>query len=176
MDSLSRITLNWKNASINPQNRTFDFWNIELTANETDLIIKSYDSEWNIISKDTYTVYYNWTFPEEEKTKITNNSTVNSNTIKVDLSKFVFTAPWNNPYTTSEDFVTIRWTVPKWVVQKITVNWYTLQQFVEYSDNWRYHANTEYWNFQNWTNVYEVKYFWEGWGLVYANSFTIVKQ
>lgn len=176
-DFVSSIKLDWVKAKLNLENKTFSFWQITLTKKENDLVIKALDSEDNIISKDVVTVYYNWVLPKEEAPKATETqSSASSQTTVIDSSKFVFTAPWASPYTTKESMVTIRWTVPKWLVEKIVVNWFTLQRFTKFWTDWRYHADVNNMNFKEWTNVYEVKYYGEAWKLLYTNSFTIIKK
>ncbi len=176
-DFISSIKLDSVSAKLNLENKTFSFGQIDLTKKETDLVIKTYDSEDNIISKDVYTIYFNWTLPKSEVVQNQeNNKNSSTNTTVIDSSKFIFTAPWKSPYKTTDSLVTIRWTVPKWLVEKIVVNWYTLQRYTKFSTDWRYHADINNWNFEEWTNTYEVKYYGEWWKLLYTNSFTVIKE
>ena len=95
-------------------------------------------------------------------------------TYNVDWSDFVFTSPTTtNSYTTNETFVTIRWEVSNENVDRVTVNDYELSSF-NWS-TWRYHADVDYNNLAEWTNVYEIKYFsWDD--LIYTNYYTIIKR
>jgi hypothetical protein len=142
-------------------------------------VFKLYDTDDNVISKVVYTFYYNWPIIQEETATTTNETPKpSSNEVRnyqVDWSKFIFTAPGTSPYSTSESMVTIRWQLPAsaWVA-KVSVNGFTLWSFNW--TTWRYHANSDSDNFKDWTNVYEVKYYWEWWKLVYTNSFVIIKK
>lgn len=178
-DFVSSLTLDWVKAKLDTTNKTFSFWTITLTKKENDLVFKLYDTDDNVISKVVYTFYYNWPIIQEETATTTNETPKpSSNEVRnyqVDWSKFIFTAPGTSPYSTSESMVTIRWQLPAsaWVA-KVSVNGFTLWSFNW--TTWRYHANSDSDNFKDWTNVYEVKYYWEWWKLVYTNSFVIIKK
>ena len=60
-------------------------------------------------------------------------------------------------------------------MSKITVNGFTLKQFIANWTDWRYHANVEFWNLKEWMNVYEVKYFDSSWKMIHSNTFFIKK-
>lgn len=175
-DFVSYITLDWVKAKIDTENKTFSFGTYTLTKKENDLVFKIYDTDWDVMSKVVYTFYYNWAIIQDESNTQVNDTpkvVETSRNYPIDGSKFVFTAPWTSPYTTSETFVTIRWQTPAWV-SKVVVNWHQLSSF-NWS-TWRYHANADSDNFKDGTNVYEVKYYWDNGKLVYTNSYVIIKK
>ncbi len=179
-DFVSSITLDWVKAKLNTSEKTFSFGTITLTKKENDLVFKLFDTDGNVMSKVVYTFYYNWAIIQEEniaETPIEKEKTTSTEirNYQVDWSKFIFTAPWTSPYSTSESMVTIRWQLPASAsVTKVMVNWFPLGSFNW--TTWRYHANSDSDNFKDWTNVYEVKYYWAGWKLIYTNSFVIIKK
>lgn len=178
-DFVSSVTLNWVKARLDTTNKTFSFGTFTLTKKENDLVFKLYDTDDNVMSKTVYTFYYNWAIIQEDspvETREDPKPTISEvRNYQIDWSKFIFTAPWSSPYTTSESLVTIRWQVPvSAAVSKVSVNWFTLWSFNW--TTWRYHANADSDNYKDWTNVYEVKYYW-AWGkLIYTNSFVIIKK
>lgn len=178
-DFVSSIVLDWKKAKLNLTNKTFTFDTILLTKRENDLVFKLYDTDENIISKVIYTVFYNWKLAQDltEKTESpTSQSTswFEVTNYQVDWSKFIFTQPWPSPYTTYETKTTIRWQTPAWIVTKVVVNGFTLSSFNW--TTWRYHADVSSGNFKDWTNVYEINYYWSNWKLVYTNTYVIIKK
>lgn len=175
-DFVSSITLDWNKAKLNTDDKTFSFSSIMLTKKENDLVFKLYDTDNNIISKVVYTIYYNWAVSQQTTDYTAQPSTTwfEVTNYQVDWSKFIFTAPWESPYTTTESLVTIRWQVPAWIVNKVVVNWFTLGSFNW--TTWRYHADVNNDNLKEWTNVYEIKYYWDWWKLIYTNSYIIIKK
>ncbi len=168
-EEITKITLNWANAVINSETKTFKFENVSVANSENDLVFKVYDGANDLLSKFIYTIYYDGAVANN------NTSRFNVKTFDVDWSKFTFTSPTTkSTYTTYEDFTTIRWKVLIEWIKKVQVNDYTLKSF-NWS-TWRYHASTINNNLSIWTNVYEVKYFDINWKLVYTNHFTIVKK
>lgn len=170
-EEIIKITLNGKDANINNSNKTFSFTNVNMSSFENDLVFKAYDDSKDIVSKFVYTIFNDsW---------LTSTSSSSEwfwgvKTYNIDGSKFVFTAPTSDDtYTTFENFVTIKWSVLVDSIDKVTVNWYTLNSFN--GSTWRYHANVDYNNLALWTNIYEVQYFSNG-ELVYKNFFTIIKK
>jgi hypothetical protein len=170
-DEITKIVLNWTNATINKELKTFKFENVDVSKVENDLVFKAYDDANEILSRFVYTVYYNaWT----ESNSSAWSSVFKVKTFDVDWSQFTFTAPTSkSTYTTYETFVTIKWKVLADSIDKVTVNDYQLNSF-NWS-TWRYHADTKYNNLWEGTNVYEIKYY-SWWKLVYTNHFTIIKK
>ena len=96
-------------------------------------------------------------------------------TYDLDATNFKFSLPdtsWK--FITYDDFVTIKGSVPASTVSKVVINDYKLNSFNW--TTWRYHARTDYNNLKEGTNIYEVKYFWLDWSLIYTNHYTIIKK
>jgi hypothetical protein len=116
------------------------------------------------------TIYYQWWKDEQAST-----TWFNVENFDIDASEFKFTSPTSEwIYTTYDDEVSIYWETPKNIIKKVTVNWYRLKTFNW--TTWRYHAKKVYDNMKEWTNVYEIKYFWDADKLIYKNTFTIIKK
>ncbi len=167
-DNIWKITI-WEDyvAKINFDKKTFIIPWVSIDKKTNDLVFKLYDTTWELVSKFVYTIYNSKWLSNDKKTwfKVTN--------YKIDASKFVFTSPsttWT--YSTYDNFVTIRWSVPMWVVWKIEVDWYNLKSFNWIT--WRYHASTDYNNLKVWTNQYEIKYFDKHGKLIFKNYYTII--
>lgn len=169
-DIVYDFTVNWKTADLNSENSTFEITWINTSNSVNDLVFKVYNDSNSIVSKFVYTVYYS------DWASWWNNSEwwFSVKTYDVDWSDFKFTSPTtSNSYTTTETFVTIRWEVTNENIDRVTVNGYELSSFNW--TTWRYHADVNYNNLAEWTNVYEVKYFsWDD--LVYTNYYTIIKR
>jgi len=166
-DNVWKITLADKQADIK-EDKTFTINGVELENKTNDLVFRVYDNAWELLSKFVYTIYNTSSNKQAEKSgafKVTNYD--------IDASKFVFTSPsttWT--YSTYDDFVTIRWSVPKWLVGKVEVDWYTLKSFNGIT--WRYHARVEYNNLKVGTNQYEIKYYDKNGKLIFKNYYTII--
>ncbi len=105
---------------------------------------------------------------------INNNSWFKIQTFDVDGSQFTFTEPTTkSTFTTSTDFITIKWKVLIEWISKVTVNDYILNSFD--GSTWRYHASYNN-NMIIWTNLYEIKYIDSVWKIVHKNTFTIIKK
>lgn len=170
---ISAITLNWKSALIDKTTKTFNFENVDVSNKENDLVFKVFDDSNDMISRFVYTVYY--TLGSLNNTSNTSTNTwFKVKTFSADWSNFTFTAPTtNNTYTSNENFITIKWKVTAEWIDKVTVNDFQLWSFN--GSTWRYHADIEYNNLADWTNVYEIKYF-SDWKLVFTNYFTIIRK
>jgi len=176
--TISKIILNWSEAKINTELKTFKFENVSVSKAENDLVFKIYDDANDLLSKFIYVVYYNWASVNNNV-----NSKFTVKTFNVDGSQFIFSSikdwlvkqlNWKTTYITYWDFLTLYWKVTtKWIT-RVDVDWYTLKSFNWSS--WRYHPSVVNNNLNIWTNVYEVKYFSNDNKLVYTNHFTIIKK
>ena len=168
-ENITKILLNGKEAKINSEEKTFNFTEVDTSFSENDLVFKIFDDSNDLLQKFVYIVYY--------KQWINSNSSSNFNvkTYKVDGSQFTFTAPSTfGTFTTTTNFVTIRWNVlVEWIVN-VSVNGYTLSSFN--GSTWRYHADMSRNNLKDGTNLYDIKYFNEAWKIVYNNIYTIIKK
>lgn len=169
IDDISKITVNWKEADLDTENKSFSI-SLDLENSVNDFVFKVYDSDDNLIWKYVYSFYYSWSSYSNNTAwsfKVTN--------FKVDASNFKFTEPSSTwTFTTYDDFVTIRWLVSSEWISSVSVNDYTLSSFN--GTTWRYHASSANNNLIEWTNIYEVKYFWSDWKLLYTNYYTIIKK
>jgi len=178
---VARITLNWVNAKLDSEEKTFTFPSVTLSKKTNDLIFRLYDENDELINKIVYTIYSDSnnntaTDNSSELNKVNEKTSTNESfkNTDIDASKFIFTRPSSNSvYTTYETQVDIKWATPTWISQ-ITVNDYKLKSFNW--KTWRYHAFIEQWTMKNGTNLYEIKYFDASWAMVYKNQFTIIKK
>lgn len=170
-EEITKIVLNWEEAEVNKEFKTFKFENVDVSKVENDLVFKVYDDANDVLSRFVYTVYYNeWVSSNWSSS----SSTFKVNNFDIDWSKFTFTLPSSKAtFTTYDTFVTIRWNVLVDWIDKVTVNDYELNSFN--GSTWRYHADFNYGNLLDWTNIYTIKYFSEG-KVVYTNYYTIVKK
>lgn len=174
-ETITKITLNWKDAILDTKLKSFKFQNVSVPNSENNLVFKVYDDSNEMLSKFIYTVYFAWWADTTAASTSTEGSGFKVQTFDVDWSQFTFTEPTSKEiYTTFDDFVTIRWAVlAKWI-SKITVNDFTLGSF-NWS-TWRYHASSTNNNLSIWTNIYDIKYFDANWKEVYTNRFTIIRK
>ena len=167
-ESIRTISVNGVQAELNEEEKTFEIKEFILEGKENDLVYKSYDWGNTLVDKSVQTVYYAAANTPARTFEVQNFS--------LDASKFTFIKPTSNPYTTTEDLVTIQWYVPPGIVSRITVNGFQLGSLTPYGSYWRYHANAEFWNLKEWLNVYKVIYFGREWEVLHTNAFTIVKE
>ena len=170
-ETIASITLNWEKAVLDKEKKSFKFEKVITENKINDLVFRVYDDSWELLQKKLFTVYYEWWTSKEALS----TGPFRVKNYDIDWSKFTFFEPsTTNSFTTTSDFVTIKWRVwTKWV-SSILVNDYKLKSY-NWND-WRYHASTSNSNLENGTNVYEIKYFDENGKLVYTNYYTIVKK
>lgn len=166
-DEVDTITVNGISAKIDSEAKTFEIQEFRLSEKENNLVFKAYDGSNDLIEKFVETIYYS-SAPVAGKFEVQNFS--------LDASKFTFIKPTVNPYTTTEDLVTIQWYVPPWIVSSITVNGFKLSSLTPYGSYWRYHANAEFGNLKEGLNVYKVVYFGKEGEVLHTNAFTIIKK
>lgn len=167
-DEVANIKLNATNAIIDKTTKRFSVKDFPLVWGENDLIFKVYNASNEILWKYPYTVYMKGTTQNKSAFDVKNFS--------LDTTNFKFTSPTENPYTTSDDVVTIEWMVPARTVAYIEVNGFRLWKFPKNGSYWKYFANAKSWNLQNGLNVYDVKYFWQDDKVLHENAFTIIKN
>ncbi len=174
-EEIIKISLNGKDAVLNPKLKSFKFENVSVPNQENNLVFKVYNDSEEMLSKFIYTVYFDWWATTDTSWNTTDATSFKVQTFDVDGSQFTFTEPTSKEtYTTFEDFVTIRWAVlAKWI-SKVTVNDFPLSSF-NWS-TWRYHASSSNNNLSVWTNVYDIKYFDANGKEVYTNRFTIIRK
>lgn len=163
---VTRVTINDIDASVSPVNQTFVLQDFKLTSEINNIVYKVYST--NNIQLDIGVMVIYW--PKNQWTQTTiipQNYPISSTDFKIKNK---------NPYTTTEDYVRVEWTVPKWTVEYITVNDYRLQKFKPNSEVWYYHANAAIWTIKEWTNLYYIKFFDKNNKLLYTQLFTIIKD
>ncbi len=170
-ENVARIVVWGKEATLNTEDKTFTVEWVSTPEKENDLIIKMYSPDNSVLDKDVITVY-----SSAGTTNTSNDDLFKVENYSLDATEFQFISPKQNPYTTTDGVVMIEWRVPAGIVQKIQVNWYTLQKFSQYGTYWSYFANQEYGNLKPWLNVYEVVYIARDGSVLHSNAFTIIKN
>lgn len=169
-ENIAEITINWIKTKINKETNKFSLKNFWLDKKTNDLVYKVFNENKDVLWKYVKTIYYQWWQDDSVST-----TWFNVENFSVDALEFKFTRPSSEwIYTTYEDTVSIYWETPKGIIKKVRVNWYQLKSFNWSS--WRYHASIANNNLKEWSNVYEIKYYWEWDKLVYKNTFTIIKK
>jgi len=170
----SAITINGISAELDEQTGLFKIDQFALRSKTNDLVIKTYDVNKSITSKQVYTVYY----PNGSDAAVVTSakpSTSDTTIYDVDATKFSFTYPSSSgKFATTGSEITIRGLTTAEGISKVTVDDFELKSFN--GTTWRYHAFARFNNLQNGTNQYEIKYFWEDGDLVYTDYYTIVKK
>ncbi len=174
-DVVSTININWKNAEINSQNKTFTLKWLTFSSRINDIVYKVYDSNSKLLYKWVITIYY---------TKWTSSTTWETTSWLAQVQNYPITTsplyqiitPKQNPYITTENVVRIEWNAPARTVKKIVVNDFVLQKFPQYWTYWQYFANSEFGNLKPWINIYKIQFFGEWDNIVYETNFTIIKE
>ncbi len=92
--------------------------------------------------------------------------------------KFIFDS-WayrcdKNPCETYNSIVKIQWIVSHSYVKYVEINDYRLKSYAW--SNWEYNANSKYWNFKDWKNVYVINYLSENNQVLYSEDYIITKK
>lgn len=172
-ETITNITLDNIQATLNTENKTFLFENIDTSNTQNDLVFRAIDDAWDILEKKLITLYYD----SAENTSWSNVFGEAKNYTNVDASQFTFTAPSN--FTTYSTFlweVTIQWKVLNKNVAFVRINGFQLGSFSSEAWTWKYHAFERFNTLANGSNVYEVKYYDINNKLIYTNNYTIVKK
>lgn len=170
-ETIVKITLAGQEAQLNKTNKSFKFENVDTSLNENDLVFRAIDDAGDVLERKIVTVYY------DNAVAGSTGGTFPVKNYQVDASQFLFTAPSkNNVFTTTSNFITIKWVVKNKNVSKITVNGYQLNSYNKTYGTWRYHADTKYNNLQLGSNVYEVKYYDKDNKVIFRNTYTIVRK
>lgn len=172
-DEVAKISFNGAFVSINLVWKSFELNSLSIPLRENDIIYKVYDAWDNILERGLYTVYYSeWAITPEETTSTTTQTeefpVTDSN------ASFAFTAPAFNPYTSNENFITIRGSATAGSATSVQVNGLTLKSFN--GTTWRYHASIDWGNLRNGVNLYKVNYFNATGEIVHTNTFTIIRK
>ncbi len=167
--NISDITINNISATIDSSLGIFTLKNFELKEPINDVIYKVFDNSGDLIWRGVITLYHTW--------KIWRKNSPKAQTVNYpENNNYIIEFPSNEPFTTTDTKLTIKWRVPAWVVSKIMVNNFTLTKFAPNSTIWWYHANMIHWNMKEWTNEYKIKYFWADWKLLHTKVYFIIKK
>ena len=168
-DRVSKVTFNNKVASINLVGKTYELKNFSIPLRENDIVYKIYDSSENILDRGVYTVYYKQGTDAVEKDSTTVEFPVTDSN-----PQFAFTSPNPNPYTSNENFITIRGSASAGAASSVTVNGLKLNSFN--GTTWRYHAATQFATLKNGVNLYKVNYYGADGAVLHTNTFTIIRK
>ncbi len=171
-DRISQITINWKKAVVNIENKTFNLVWFDTSKKVNNLAIKIYDEEDNLLNKYLYTVYYSWWNKKDDLNVWF--AKINYKPFPVDLSDFIISIPSVKNGETFSSKNTFFGTVKNPDVKSVTINGHRLRTF-----NWRtfrYHAYERFWTLWVWVNNYEIKYFWADGKLILKKYVTINKK
>ena len=170
-DRISKITINWKIAIINLENKTFNLVWVDTSKKENDIAIKIYDNEDNILGKYLYTLYYSaW----ESLNNSNNFANINSEPYPVNWDDFIISIPTVKNWETTSSENTFYGTVKNPDVKSVLINGYKLKTFN--GKTFRYHAYERFKTLWEWVNNYEIKYLWSDWKVILKKYITINKK
>jgi hypothetical protein len=165
---VKKVSLNERDISITGSG-TFESLPLVIASENIDVVYKAFDSQNNLLERGVITLY------SSSKTGNATDKLI-PKTFPVSDKDFRFVSPWENPYKTTKNAVTVSWSVPKWAVKFITVNNFRLQKFVPYSTTWYYYANTTYSTMKEGFNLYEIRFYGSDDSLLSTQLFTIIKE
>lgn len=171
-ENVTKITFNNIGASINLVWKSFELKGFSISLRENDIVYKVYDTAGNVLERGVFTVYYEQ--GAESSSSLTSDSDTTDFPVTDSDPQFSFTAPTPNPYTSNEDFITIRGSATAWAATSVVVNGLTLKSFN--GTSWRYHAATRFWTLKNGVNLYKVNYYNAAGTIVHTNTFTIIRK
>ena len=169
-DLVYRIEINWKDATINTETKSFEV-DVTLLNKANDIVYKIYDWESIVLQKWILTIYNSaW----EDKKATTSVASTNYDIKKDD--RFTIIGPNPNPLTTNETNLRFEWWVPSGEVSRIVVNGFQLTKFVPSSTYWYYFANTTTWNLKDWLNIYKIEYYGADNKIIFENNIVVIKN
>lgn len=168
--NVRKVTINERDASINPEENTFILKDVSLPSASNNLVYKAFDAEGAQIMKGVVTVYVS----KKAQTEQENKPTVT--TFPISDKDFSIMAPKENPYKTTDNVVRIEGRVNKGAVKYITINDFRLSKFPQFSTYWYYYANKDFGTMNDGINLYSIKYYGEDDTLLSTQLFTIVKE
>ena len=169
-ERIAKIIINWKNATINSKNKTFNVIWVDTSKAENDLAIKIYDNQDNILWKYLYLIYYSWAKSGQKNNNFTK---VNTKSYPVNDEDFIISTPSVKNWKTTSSENTFYGTVKNPNVASVWINGYKLKTF-----NWktfRYHAYKRFKTLWEWINNYEIKYLDKDWNVILKKYITIDK-
>lgn len=171
--TVSRIVVNGTPATVDPATQTFSIASLALTAKENNLVYRTYDVGWALLSKGVITVH---TTASDLAWQSTNNtsSVAQSVTYPTD-NRFRVTSPSSDFYETRETKVRLEWQVTAGAAHHIRINGFRLTSFAANGTSWYYFANQQFGNLQDGMNTYTIQYFDAQGNEVYKQLFVIKK-
>ena len=165
-----KITIDNNEVKLDSKLWTFSY-SLALNDKVNDIVIKIYDKDGNLLTKQVFTIYTNNASSTTSKQQL--NSKLEN--YKVNPANFIIYEPSKNwSFTTTSWQVTIRWKVLDKKVKAVLVNDYKLRSF-NWS-TWRYHAFVDQWTLKDWANLYEIKYIWDNNKVLYKEYYNIYKK
>lgn len=169
-EGVTKVTFNNQAATINLVAKSYELKNFSIPLRENDIVYKVYNTAGNVLERWVYTVYYQqWVETSTSATSDTTDFPVTDSN-----PQFAFTSPSPNPYTSNEDFITIRGSATVWAAASVMVNGLKLKSFN--GTSWRYHAATRFNTLKNGVNLYKVNYYDASWAVLHTNTFTIIRK
>ncbi len=165
---IKRVTFNDLDAIVSPVDESFSMKWVVVTGNIFNLVYKAY-------SKDT-TLLERWVITLYPKNHQSGTDTLTPTNFPINDKQYTIYSPSENPYITTETSITVKWMVPKNIVQYIMVNNFRLKRFVPYSSSWYYYANSDTDTMKEGINLYEINFYGSNDELIYKRLFTIVKE
>jgi len=163
--NISKITLDDQEADINKDENIFKLEKFKLKWGNNDIIYKVYGEDGEVVSKGVLSIF--------------NTATESNNFASTEVKAYPINPEYGfnlaNPLTTTANFVTIKWFVPKGKVNHIKVNGYQLRQFPKWGTSWRYHADATYNLLKDWMNLYNIEYFDENNKKIHETLYIIKK-
>jgi hypothetical protein len=166
---VKRVTINNADAVVSPVNATFVLQGVPVTGEVFDIVYKAYDAGNTLLQVGVLSVY-------GSKGAAEANGKLVPETFPVSAKDFKITSPTTNPYSTTERFIKVQWTLPKNTVDHIVVNDYQLQKYIPNSGSWYYFANMDTGTMKDGLNLYTIKFYSADNTLLYSQPFTIIKE
>ena len=165
---IKRVTMNDNDAILSPVNESFILKWVPINGNILNIVYKAYSKDATLLERGVITVY-----PKNRQAWTDRLTPTN---FPVNDKAYTIFSPSENPYITTDSSITVKWTVPKDIVQYVMVNNFRLKRFVPYSSSWYYYANTDSDTLKEGINLYEINFYGANDELIYKRLFTIVKE
>lgn len=155
--TVARVTINGLPTNIDPAKQTFELTNVELKSSENNLVYRTFNVSWALLSKGIITLY-STTWSASGSVSSGNTDAGQLETYKLD-NRYTIIAPSTDFYETRETNVKIEWRVAAGLAHYIKVNGFKLSSFKSKWTNWHYFANQQFGFLQEGINTYVIQYF-----------------
>ena len=172
----SRISINNIDAILDETTGAFKIERFNLGLQTNDLVVKTFNINGSISSKQVYTVYYAGGSDRVTLSAISATGTQSDTaSYGADATQFGFTFPSSSgKFATTGSEITIRGFTTAKGISKVLVDGFELKSFN--GSTWRYHAFTRFNNLKLGNNEYQIQYFGEDGSVVYTDKYTLVKK